>query len=81
MATIVQRVERSDQVDGVVGEACTSVFPSPYTARAVVVQYYAITGNDQEWPIPSQDSALRGEDHIALVAVWDNDDDAIYDTI
>jgi len=30
---------------------------------------------------PSAPYALRGEDYPELVALWDNDDDAIYDSI
>ena len=32
-------------------------------------------------PLPAETPFLRGEDYPALVRVWDNDDDAIFDTM
>jgi hypothetical protein len=32
-------------------------------------------------PLPVEEPSLRGEDYPALVRVWDNDDDAIFDTM
>jgi len=32
-------------------------------------------------PLPVEAPFLRGEDYPALVRVWDNDDDAVFDTM
>jgi len=32
-------------------------------------------------PLPAEAPFLRGEDYPALVRIWDNDDDAIFDTM
>lgn len=32
-------------------------------------------------PAPYHQSALRGEDYPLLQAIWDNDDDAVYDSV
>jgi len=54
------------------------------SSRAVVTVTEA--GSDQVHlfmvaPLPAEAPFLRGEDHPALVRVWDNDDDAIFDTM
>ena len=77
---VLQRVERSESVAGLSGEAQTNVFPMPWAGRGIGFLYYAMSGLDREWRI-AEDTALRGEDYPALVAVWDNDTDAIYDTV
>ena len=54
------------------------------SSRAVVTVTEA--GSDQVRffmvaPLPAQAPFLRGEDYPALVRVWDNDDDAVFDTM
>ena len=54
------------------------------SSRAVVTVTEA--GSDQVHlfiiaPLPTGAPFLRGEDYPALVRVWDNDDDAVFDTM
>lgn len=54
------------------------------SSRAVVTVTEA--GSDQVHffvvaPLPAEASFLRGEDYPALVRIWDNDDDGIFDTM
>jgi hypothetical protein len=54
------------------------------SSRAVVTVTEA--GSDQVHfiviaPLPAEAPFLRGEDYPALVRVWDNDDDAVFDTM
>ena len=56
------------------------------SSRAVVTVTAAETGSDQVRffiiaPLTAEAPFLRGEDYPALVRVWDNDDDAVFDTM
>ena len=93
MTTAVQEARPESYLGpGLIGETCTIPYVlrpiSP--GRGVVVTLYisgsAFSSNiavplSEEVAFLSPVKPLRGEDYPALVKVWDNDVDAIYDTV
>jgi hypothetical protein len=54
------------------------------SSRAVVTVTAAGSDEVRDFviaPLPAETPFLRGEDYPALVRVWDNDDDAVFDTM
>jgi len=47
----------------------------------ITISSVSVAGNADVRYVICRDLALRGEDYPALVKVWDNDVDAIYDTV
>jgi hypothetical protein len=47
----------------------------------ITISSVSVAGNADVRYVICRDRALRGEDYPALVTVWDNDVDAIYDTL
>jgi hypothetical protein len=52
-----------------------------YARYTITISSISVAGNADVRYVICRDRALRGEDYPALVRVWDNDVDAIYDTL
>lgn len=78
MTVMTQRAQRTEQQDLVAVMTQTETFYiSVYGGNGGVVTLYFGPGNAQLGSF----APLRGEDYPALVRLWDNDVDAVYDTI